>query len=685
MKMAINVSCEMRFCNNYTAFICAFLLFAAVFMICPPVFAKDSPVNRMQTHKAKALTVDAMRLIEDGHWDSAREKIAQSADPLAAKIYLWMVLQKTKKEDWTDELFIKLSHFIRQNPEWPNVSRMKVRAEGVMPETLSNEEVIAWYEDFRPQTPYGMERYVGALIVNGYTEKAQKFIEGWWASSRITRDQQKRIFRDYKEYLTLNAHKRRFDALLLRKDYNNALGMAGLLGHGYKELAKARIALSKNSSSGLSELIDAVPESLQSDPGLLFERLRWRRKRGLTDGAVEILYQTPDADKIQNPAEWWQERHIIVRGLLQAGEYQKAYELSAMHVQSDGFAYAQAQWLAGWMALRFIHKPTEAYERFTALYSQVEMPISKSRAAYWAGRAASDMGQHSMARGWYEKAAQYQTTFYGQLGAAALSLEDQLPKRRLPYISHSQRQAYDKSELMQSYEIFRTIGRQDVANDFVIAFLKSDESPKAYRFAAEKMAGQGNYNMAVKIAKRATRNGLFLTKQSYPTITNQLANIQYAEWALVHAIIRQESMFDPDAQSGAGARGLMQLMPATARSMSKRVSLPYKSGWLTSKPKYNMTLGSYYIANLVERYNGSYPLAIAAYNAGPGRVDRWIREFGDPRKDEIDLIDWIEMIPIYETRNYVQRVMEGVYVYRLRLKSIQTKPKQQLHVAIHAQ
>lgn len=684
MKMVINVSREMRFCNNYTAFICAFLTFMSVFITASPVFAKDSPVNRMQTHKARTLTIEALQLLEEGNWDGARQKIAESADPLASKIYLWMVLQKTKKEEWTDDLFIRLSHFIRQNPEWPNVARMKVRAEGVMPETLSNEEVIAWYEDFSPQTPYGMERYVGAMVINGHREKAQKFLEEWWASSSISRDQQKRIFRDYKEYLTLNAHKRRFDALLLRKDYSNALGMAGLLGHGYKALAEARIALSKNRSSGLSELIDAVPEALQSDAGLLFERLRWRRKRGLTDGAVEILYQTPDASEIQNPEEWWQERHIIVRGLLQNGEYKKAYELSAIHVQDDGFAYAQAQWLAGWMALRFIHKPTEAYERFTALYTKVSMPISKSRAAYWAGRAASDMGQHAMARGWYKKAAEYQTTFYGQLAAAALSLEDQLPKRRLPYISHSQRQAYERSELMQSYDIFKTIGEQGIANDFVIAFLKSDESPKAYRYAAEKMATQGNFNMAVKIAKRATRNGLFLTKQSYPTITKQLADINYAEWALVHAIIRQESMFDPDAQSGAGARGLMQLMPATARSMSKKVSLPYRSSWLTSKPKYNMTLGSYYIANLVDRYDGSYPLAIAAYNAGPGRVDRWVRDFGDPRKDEIDLIDWIEMIPIYETRNYVQRVLEGVYVYRLRLKSIQMKPEQQLHVAIHA-
>ena len=682
--MAINLSRGKSFCNNSSAFIFVFIGFLVLLSYPPDVAAKDSPVNRLQTPRAKTLTIEALELIDKGEWDKARSKIAESKDPLATKIFHWLLLGNTKQKDWTNHLFISLSQFIRHNPEWPDIVRMKVRAEGVMPETLSNDEVIAWYTDFPPQTPYGMERYMDALIINGKKEEAKKYLADWWANSRITRGQQRKVFKQYGKYLTLDAHKRRFDALLLRKDYDNGLGIAGLLGPGYKALANARIALSKNKATGLAELIDKVPEELQNDPGLLFERLRWRRKHNLIKGAVEILYQTPHRDKVQNPEEWWTERHIVVRILLQKGKYQQAYELASQHIQRRGVSYAQAQWLAGWMALRFIHRPTEAYERFSALYTNVGMPISKSRAAYWAGRAAEDMEKLSMARSWYKKAAEYQTTFYGQLARAALALEDQLPNRRLPYISNTQRKAYKKTELIQASELFREAGKQDISEEFMLAFLKSDETPKSYRFAAEMVASQGNYNMAVKIAKKATRKGLFLTKQSYPTITNQLTDINYAEWALVHAIIRQESMFDPKAKSGAGARGLMQLMPATARSMSKLVSMPYKKKWLTTKPKYNMTLGAYYIASLVERYKGSYPLAIAAYNAGPGRVDDWIRAFGDPRRGEIDLIDWIELIPIYETRNYVQRVLEGVYVYRLRLKRIQMQPDKQLHVAIHA-
>ena len=247
-------------------------------------------------------------------------------------------------------------------------------------------------------------------------------------------------------------------------------------------------------------------------------------------------------------------------------------------------------------------------------------------------------------------------------------MKNQLPQSKLPHITKKKSAVYQKSELVQASELFRLIGQQKRSESFIYAFLKQDETPKAYRFVAEIVARQGNYHMAVKIAKKATRKGLFLTKQSYPTITKHLHDINDTEWALIHALIRQESVFDYDAKSHAGALGLMQLMPATARSVSKKVGVPYNRAWLTSRPKYNMRLGSFYISSLVKRYDGSYPLAIAAYNAGPGRVDRWIRTYGDPRKGEINLLDWIELIPIYETRNYVQRVLEGIYVYRLRLK-----------------
>ncbi|MGH1375750.1 MAG: lytic transglycosylase domain-containing protein [Alphaproteobacteria bacterium] len=646
--------------------------------------AYENPTNRKQTSKARTLTVQAIQDIEKERWSAGKQKIAQSKDPLASKIYHWLLLTNVKKSDWTNQLFIRLSHFIRQNAEWPGISKMVVRAEGVMPEGLSNAEVITWYDDFAPQTPYGMQRYMDAMIIEGHKREAREFFASWWGNIVTSRDQQKRIYKKYRAYVTPQAHKKRLDTLLHKKNYDNARAIASLLGKGYPKLVEARIALAKNNGSGVGKLIDNVPKHLQNDSGLLYQRLRWRRKRDLNKGALEILAQVPSPEKVYNKKEWWTERHIMIRRLLEQKRHKEAYFLASKHIQEEGFSYAQAQWLAGWMALRFMKRPTEAYERFTVLYHKVKTPVSKARASYWAGRAAQALGQHDMAQSWYKKAAEFQTVFYGQLAGAALSMQNKLPKGKLPKVSKSEVHAYQKNELVQASFLFKSAGMRDVSENFMFAFLSKDGTPKAYRFAAEITAKGGDFYGAIKIAKKAASQGMFLTKQSYPTITKQLRHIDIVEWALVHAIIRQESMFDYKATSHAGAKGLMQLMPATAREVSKKVGVGYKYSWLTSKPRYNMLLGSSYIASLIDRYDGNYAMAIAAYNAGPGRVDSWVKKYGDPRKNQISLIDWIELIPIYETRNYVQRVLEGVYIYRLRLENIQKQPKQPIHIAIHS-
>ncbi len=560
---------------------------------------------------------------------------------------------------------------------------MKRRSEEVMPESLSNAEILAWYSDFPPKTSYGMGRYMDAMIIEGKRDQARAFLANWWASTLISNKQQSKIFKEYGHFLTLDAHKKRFDALLHDGHYNNALKLADVLGNGYPELARARIALAKGKNSGLSNLISKIPSYLKNDAGLLYERLRWRRKRDMDAGALEILDNAPDASDIQNPKAWWSERHIMIRRLLNKGDYTKAYSLSDSHIQKDGLAYAQAQWLAGWLALRFMNKPEQALMRFSAMYQKVKTPVSKARAAYWSGRAASKLRQYDLAKIWYEKAASFQTVFYGQLAGAALSRKNQLPKSSLPKLFRSDRRNYDKNELIQAYRLFGGAGMDDISKRFLYAFLESEGTPKSYIFAAQITSDEGDSYESVKIAKKATRKGLFLTKQSYPTITKQLIGIEHVEWALIHALIRQESMFDIDAKSHAGALGLMQIMPATAREVCGKIDIPYNKNWLISKPRYNITVGSAYMSQLIKRYGGSYPLAIAAYNAGPGRVNSWLKLYGDPRRGEINLIDWIELIPIYETRNYVQRVMESAYTYRLRLRGIQEQPKALLHVAIH--
>ncbi len=656
-----------------------------VFLFLPvDATAFESPANRKQSKTARSLTVEAVKLIDQGKWEEGRQKIAQSKDPFAAKIFYWLQLTKGEQKEWSNESFIRLSAFIRDNPNWPNRSKMIARAEGVMPEELSNAEVIVWYDSLPPRTPYGMERYMDALIIEGKHDQAKKFLAKWWASTLISKDRQREIFKKYGGYLTIDAHKKRFEELLQKGHHDNAIAIANVLGQGYPALAKARIALSTNQKSNVTALINAVPVYLQDNPGLLYDRLHWRRTRNMDDGATEILLMNLPKDAILNRQDWWKERHIIIRRLLEKRRYSSAYKVAEKHIQTEGFPHAQAQWITGWLALHYMNKPTEAYERFSALYPKVKTPVSKARASYWAGRAAQAMGQMGLARDWYKKASEFQTVYYGQMASSAVSKDINLPKNKIPKIRSSEYERFEENEFFQGFEVFKAANQSHNADRFLNAFLSNDETPKAYRFAAEKLAKHNDYYNAVKVAKKASYKGMFLTKQAYPTITKHLRDVHSAEWALIHALIRQESMFDFNAKSHAGALGLMQLMPATARHVSKKMNLQYNKGWLTENPKYNIHLGSYYIGSMIDRYNGSYPLAIAAYNAGPGRVDKWLEIYGDPRKGDVNMIDWIELIPIYETRNYVQRVLENTYIYRLRLKDIQSHPAQDLHIAFHS-
>lgn len=639
--------------------------------------AKDSPVNRLQTPAAQVQTVRALQLINQNQWRLARDVVAQTRDPLASKLYYWLIF--TNKGDF--ENFGRLAQFIRQNPEWPGIDALKRKAEREMPASLSPAEALAWFKDYEPTTATGVDRYMRALVGTGKTAQAKKFLSDWWAGTTLSRDDQRTIFRKYSTYLDRAAHLRRFDTMLYRGQKDNARALAAVLGKGYPELAEARIAL-KAGKKNVNGLIARVPRHLQGDPGLMYERLRWRRKNNLDMGAVEILHQAPPVEKIQNAKSWWKERHIIIRRMIEKKRYESAYLLAKKHIQKPGsFEYAQAQWVSGWLALRFMKKPTQAYEHFEALYESVETPISKARGAYWAGRAAADFGDQGISRKWYENAARHQTTYYGQLAGAKLGRTQALQNAAPPKLTSADKSTFQRRELIQAVNLFRRAGMYDESSRFLRAFVKDEATPKAYRYAADFALKNGQRHDAVRISKEATKRGLFLTAQSYPVISKQLQGVDL-EWALVHAIIRQESMFDIKALSPVGAQGLMQLMPATARETARKMGIPHNNSWLTTNPAHNIKLGSRYLSDMVRRYNGSYPMAIAAYNAGPGRVDKWLKTFGDPRKGEVDWIDWIETIPIYETRNYVQRVLESVYVYRLRLKNIQKPSQTPIHIAL---
>ena len=407
---------------------------------------------------------------------------------------------------------------------------------------------------------------------------------------------------------------------------------------------------------------------------LVYERLRWRRRKG-KDSAFEILKALPD--KLPRPELWWREKASLARLALSKGHITQAYNLAKSHgLQPGSVAYADAEWLAGWIALRFLNDHAEGRTHFKRMYAAVEYPISRARAAYWAGRAAeAQKGENvlEVALTWYRKAAAHPLTYHGQLAFWRLKPNTSLilPASAFDEISKETAQEFFENELVDVVEILHDVGQHELMWPFIRKLYSITGDPD-WRVLTGRLARvNGRADLAVRVAKRANRDGMALLDLGYPTLDPpalpRTATSRAPEVPLTLAVIRQESAFRADAKSHAKARGLMQVIPPTARLVAKGLRLRYSKSRLASDQKFNLILGQSYLGDLIKDFKGSYVLALAAYNAGPHRVKRWIKAHGDPRVSEIDAIDWIEMIPFSETRNYVQRVLENLQIYRLRL------------------
>lgn len=658
-------------------------LFFALFMIGSGAFAPTHAIENRQATilegRALSLTHQALLAVKKDQWDRGERLIAQADNPLATKLYQWLYFTH---RDSAVVRFDSLATFMRTNPEWPLQGRMRRVAERAMPPGLSDEAVIVWFRQFPPRSAAAMIRYLDALEdAAGQTARIEAILAPWWEDALLTPDEQSYFLKHYAAYMTRAMHQKRFDQMLFHDHYTNARVLARIMGGGYPALAEARIGLAEDKSN-LDRLIAAVPGDLKNDPGLQYERLHWRRVHDYDYRAIEILHRPPSAERIGNLAAWWRERHIIARRLIESKQYNSVYLLVSKHQQKDGLGFAQAEFLSGWLALRFLDEPWRAFEHFERLYNNTKTPISRARGAYWAGRASEALGHKEIAQQWYRAAARHQTAFYGQVALAALDEEYVPPQQLPPAGTPGGKLAFEHQEMVQAARLLSNAGLRRETTDFLNALAEAAQTPEEYLYVADLARELKHYHNGIRLAKEGLQKNIFLMDHAYPTMLSRMHNVD-TEWALVHALIRQESAFDYEAVSPAGARGLMQLMPATARDIAQKKGLRHSTDWLTRNPDYNIRLGSYYIQQMLDYYDGSYPLAVAAYNGGPGRVDRWLKEIGDPRKGEIEMPDWIESIPVYETRNYVQRVLEGVYVYRLKLRHIQDNGDAPIHVALH--
>jgi soluble lytic murein transglycosylase len=610
----------------------------------------------------RAIYTAAFEKVDARQYESARALAERAVNPLPGKVIDWLDLAR----DDTGADFAQLAKFLDDNPDWPRQRDLLRNAERAMPADMSDAALRAWFEARSPVTVEGALRYAEALKRGGRDDETAELLRQVWITFKLTRNQEDQFLQQHGKLLRKADHVARLNRLLWKRSARAARRQARRVGSGYVRLAEARLLLAFR-RPGVDRAVKRVPGTLRDDPGFIYDRARWRRRKGRYNGVVALL--DPPMPDAPYPEFWWPLRHWAARTALDKKDFAVAYRLASHHGFEKGLGFAEGEWLAGWIALRFTKDPAQAHEHFVHLFNRVSTPVSRARGAYWSGDAARRMGDKQKAAYWYQLAANHMSTFYGQLAARRLGqpLTAALPRPTKPQTA--ERQDFARRELVQVVRLMGQLGAKNTQKRFLDRLRNLATTASEYALTAELALEQGRPDRALRTAKEARRAGLILPEHLYPL--PELPETDDLDRTLLLAVIRQESQFYSEVVSGAGARGLMQLMPATAKRVARKLKIPYRRRKLTEDPAYNMRLGTAYLSQMLDRYDGSRLLALAAYNAGPRRVDRWIKRFGDPRRPGVDPVDWGERIPFNETRNYVQRILEAVPIYDLRIANRQ--------------
>jgi soluble lytic murein transglycosylase len=610
----------------------------------------------------------AMQAFNRGNWQNARAEAATARDPLVAKLVAWRILRMREKTS----TFAEISGFLAANPDWAGLAPLRRHGERSMPDTMSASAVVAWFSQLPPITGEGKFRLGAALVATGGRERGNALLREAWTDHDIDRQTENRLLAEFGRVLRPADHWARVDRLLWDDQVTAARRILPHLDEGHRLLAKARIALITG-AGGVDAAVARVPPALASDPGLLYQRIRWRRNSGNDSGAAALLMAPPAT--LGEERQWLTQRLVLTREAISDGRHADAYRIIAAHGQTRAAGVAEAKWLAGWLALRHLNQPRAAFAHFIAMHKVVKLPISVGRAAYWAGRAAKAAGNVSDASLWFQRAASRPTSYYGQLATVALGRKMlRLPPAMRPVAAAG----FEAREQIRLARLLGELGEDRLMSMVLAHALDTASTPLERVRIARIPLDYDQSHVAIRAAKKAQRDGVVVLDAAYPVpnvFAQWVPSTGAPELAVMLALARQESEMNPGVVSSAGARGLVQLMPATAKMMARQLGLAYESRRLTSDPAYNLKLGSAYLADRLDEFGGSHVLAFAAYNAGPGRVRTWLRRNGDPRSPGVDVVDWIEQIPFSETRNYVQRVLEGTQVYRVLLAGRGDRPK----------
>ncbi len=618
------------------------------------------PETGLATTSEGAVLKAVIEAAEADDWDRARGLASRSAQAEVLALAEWLRLRKGRGS-WED-----YARFLAAHPDWPGLELIRAKAEVQMPAGLAPAAVTAFFANGSPSTGAGAYRLARALSQSGRDDEARAEVVRAWTSLTMSVSERAAFQTTYGGIIDDN-HWNRTDAMLWSGRISQAEAMLPTLSSGGVALARARIALQRD-EPGVDTLIEAVPARLQDDPGLAFDRMNWRIRKGRWLSAETVLLeQSASADTLGEPARWGDRRRSLAREAMRDGRVHTAYRLASRHFLDEGSDYADLEWLSGYVALTRLNDPALAVGHFTKFRDAVKTPISLGRAGYWLGRAEAAAGHPDAARAAYTFGARHQSSFYGQLAAAAAGLDPDPALARTGGGDDWSHSPLMESSVVRAALLLRQAGLEGMADRFLLhagETLGVEDTIRLTRLALD--TGRGH--IAVRLGKRLAVRGVIAADAYYPVGTPALADQALAvEAPLALAVARQESELNPEVVSPAGARGLMQLMPRTAKAMAEAMGEEDRPARLTADAAYNARLGAGYLAKMLDRYDGSHVLAAAAYNAGPARVDSWIEANGDPRLPGIDPVDWIEAIPFRETQNYVMRVLEGVAIYRQRL------------------
>ena len=605
---------------------------------------------------------DGLQALSDGNAVKARA-IREGMMPgsLDRHILAWAIALTGGR----DVPAIEIARAASELSGWPGMKTLRVNMEKALyREDRPANEVIQAFGRAEPESPEGAMALAKAYLQVGEAGRAKRLIAGVWRTERLDASTEQKILSQFQTLLTRADHKYRMDKLLYQDRVSDAARVAGLAGA--KDLYAARAAAIRGDGNAAGQL-NAVSRSERGDPGYRLAVVEDARKDGRVSQAADLLMNAPrDPAALIEPDAWWNERRIVARDLLDLGKNQLAYKVAATHLAESPTEAVEADFHAGWIALRFLGDARTAAKHFAEIVQISNKPLSLSRGYYWLGRAA-EAGGGGSAQQYYQRAAHYAATYYGQLAAARLGRRPDAIS--FPSASSAERRRFESREAVRAIRRLEEIGSDWRADALYRDLAEELDSPGELALLSVMAERRGDHHLVLQVGKIAYWRGVDAPALAFPIgVIPASANISASGKALAYAIARQESAFNPAARSSAGALGLLQLMPGTAKSMARKVGVSYSPQRLISDAGYNATLGAQFLGDQIADFDGSYVLTFAAYNAGPRRAREWVQRFGDPRGMSLDqVVDWVERIPFTETRNYVQRIMENYEVYKMRL------------------